>query len=167
MFELRDRDGLARVGFIETKHGRVSTPNLAPVIHPLRQETTARELRERFGAEIVMTNAYTLWRSDSKERAASAGLHRLLDFDGPIMTDSGAFQSYVYGDLAVSNRDIVSFQRDIGSDLGTVLDIFSEPEHGWQRVERDMGETLVRTTEAVAVKGEMNLVGAVQGGCMK
>ena len=164
MFELRDRDGLARTGIIETKRGKVTTPNLAPVLHPIAQEITAKEMRERFGAEIVMTNSYTIWRSDSRQRAVEQGLHRLIDFDGPIMTDSGAFQSHVYGGADVTNREIVTFQRDIGSDFGAVLDVFSEPEHNRHRVEADMAETLTRTREAAGLRGEMNLIGAVQGG---
>ena len=164
MFELEDRDGLARIGVIETRHGKVSTPNLAPVLHPLRQDITAKEMREKFGAEIVMTNSYTVWRSKTKERTLEEGLHRLIDFDGPIMTDSGAFQSHVYGGTDVTNQDIVSFQREIGSDLGTVLDVFSEPEHRRHRVEKDLTETLARTREAAGIRGGMPLVGAVQGG---
>ncbi len=164
VFELKDRDGLARIGTIETKRGKVTTPNLAPVLHPIAQEITAREMKDRFGVEIVMTNSYTIWRSDSRQRALEQGLHRLIDFDGPVMTDSGAFQSHVYGGADVTNQEIVAFQRGIGSDFGAVLDIFSEPEHNRHRVEADMGETLARAREAAALRGEMNLIGAVQGG---
>ncbi len=164
VFEIKDRDGLARLGVIETKQGKVSTPNLAPVIHPLIQDISATQMREMFGAEIVMTNSYTLWRSDSKSVAVEKGLHSLLNFDGPIMTDSGAFQSHVYGDVETTNADIVAYQRDIGSDFGTVLDVFSEPEHKYEKAEGDVVETLKRTRDAVDVKGEMNLIGAVQGG---
>jgi len=164
VFELKDRDGLARIGIIETKRGKVTTPNLAPVLHPIAQEITAKEMKDRFGAEIVMTNSYTIWRSDSRQRAVEQGLHHLIDFDGAVMTDSGAFQSHVYGGADVTNKEIVTFQRDIGSDFGTVLDVFSEPEHNRHRVEADMGETLARAREAAALRGEMNLIGAVQGG---
>jgi len=164
VFELKDRDGLGRAGTIETKRGRVTTPNLAPVLHPIVHEITAKEMKDRFGAEIVMTNSYTVWRSESRQRALEQGIHRLIDFDGPVMTDSGAFQSHVYGGADVTNQEIVTFQREIGSDFGTVLDVFSEPEHDRHRVEADMMETLARAREAAGIRGEMSLVGAVQGG---
>jgi len=80
------------------------------------------------------------------------------------MTDSGAFQSHVYGDLDVTNEEIVEFQRAIGSDLGTMLDRFSEPEHGRERALADVEETIRRAREAAARRGTMALVGAVQGG---
>ena len=49
----------------------------------------------------------------------SSGVHSLLGFDGPIMTDSGTFQSHVYSDVEFSNVEIVDFQRKIGSDIST------------------------------------------------
>lgn len=163
MFELGDRDALARIGVIETRRGKVTTPNLAPVIHPLRQDITATQMRAEFGAEIVMTNSYTLRRSESRQLAVEKGIHGLLGFDGPIMTDSGAFQSHVYGDIDLTNRDIIGYQREIGSDFGTVLDIFSEPEHNRTRAQQDLAETLKRTREAADLRGDMPLIGAVQG----
>src|SRR3970282_1171259 len=90
-------------------------------------------------------------------------------FPGPIMTDSGAFQQHVYGDVDVSNREIVEYQARIGSDLVTMLDVFSEPEHTRSRASADVDETLTRAAEAAAVKaawpgGRVALVCAVQGG---
>ena len=163
MFELIRRDGLARLGKLETRHGTLSTPALLPVVNPNRPTIPPREMRERFRVDAVITNAYILRRGEWKEKALSDGVHRVLDFDGIVMTDSGAFQSHVYGGVEVSNREIVEFQRDIRSDIGTVLDLFSEPHHTRDRAEADVNETLKRTEEAAAVKGDMLLAGAVQG----
>ncbi|MEK6851221.1 MAG: tRNA guanosine(15) transglycosylase TgtA, partial [Candidatus Thermoplasmatota archaeon] len=116
----------------------------------------------RFGAQAVITNAYILHRS-LRERALAEGVHGVLDFDGPVMTDSGAFQQHVYGGVAVSNEDIVAFQRDIRSDVGTSLDRFSEPEHGPERARADVEETLVRTRAAAGIRGDLLLAGTVQG----
>jgi 7-cyano-7-deazaguanine tRNA-ribosyltransferase len=79
------------------------------------------------------------------------------------MTDSGAFQQHVYGGVEVSNEDIVAFQRDIGADIGTSLDRFSEPGHGREVAARDVEETLARTRRAADAKGGMILAGTVQG----
>jgi len=162
VFELRDRDGLGRLGRFTTPHGTVDTPALLPVINPNHVLIPPKEMRAKFGAQIVITNAYILHRS-MRERALAQGVHGVLDFDGPVMTDSGAFQQHVYGGVEVSNEDIVAFQRDIRSDVGTSLDRFSEPEHGPERAKVDVEETLARTRAAAGVRGDMLLAGTVQG----
>lgn len=163
MFELRERDGAARIGLLETPHGRITTPALLPVVNPNQPIVPPRELASRFGAEILITNAYILGKDPSRDAVLREGVHRSLDFPGAIMTDSGAFQSHVYGDVDVTNAQVLAFQRGIGSDLGTMLDVFSEPEHGLDRARSDVDETIRRAKEAVAMKGQMALVGAVQG----
>jgi 7-cyano-7-deazaguanine tRNA-ribosyltransferase len=164
VFEVLRRDGLARIGRLETRHGPLETPALLPVVNPNRPTIPPREMAERFRVRALITNAYILHRGEWREKALAEGVHRLLDFGGVVMTDSGAFQQHVYGDVAVGNREIVEFQRDIGTDLGTVLDMFSEPSHDRERAASDLEETLRRTDEAAGLKGEMLLVGAVQGG---
>ncbi len=162
MFELRDRDGLGRLGRFTTPHGTIDTPALLPVINPNQVLIPPKEMRAKFGAQVVITNAYIMHRS-MREEATAKGVHAILDFDGPIMTDSGAFQQHVYGGVAVSNEDIVAFQRDIRSDVGTSLDRFSEPEHGPDRAKADVDETLARTRKAATIRGDMILAGTVQG----
>lgn len=164
MFEVRERDGLGRIGRLETRHGRVSTPALLPVVNPNRPLIPPAELATRFGAEILITNAYILGREPLRETVAQAGVHRLLGFDRAIMTDSGAFQAHVYGRVDVTNAEVLEFQRSIGSDLGTMLDVFSEPEHDHARAQADVEETIRRAAEAASLRGDMTLVGAVQGG---
>jgi len=164
VFEVRERDGLGRIGVLETPHGRVTTPALLPVVNPNRPVIPARDLGTRFHAEMLITNAYILGKPGPREAVLREGLHGFLDFPGPVMTDSGAFQSHVYGDVDTTNADVVGFQVRIGSDLGTMLDVFSEPEHRHARAAADVEETLRRAREADRLKGSMGLVGAVQGG---
>ncbi len=166
MFEVIDRDGLGRLGLLETRHGPVRTPALMPVVNPNKVLIPPAEMAQRFGAEVVITNAYILYTSKEQK---DVDLHDHLGFPGPIMTDSGAFQQHVYGDVDVSNREIVEYQARIGSDLVTMLDVFSEPEHSQTRAAADVDETLRRAAEAVGVKAAnaepgFALVGAVQGG---
>lgn len=162
MFELRDRDGLGRLGRLTTAHGAIDTPALLPVINPNQILIPPKEMRAKFGAQAVITNAYILHRS-MREEALAKGVHGILDFDGPVMTDSGAFQQHVYGGVEVTNEDIVAFERDIRADIGTSLDRFSEPEHGPERAKADLEETLERTRAAAKIRGEMLLAGTVQG----
>ena len=163
MFEVLERDGLARIGVLETGHGKVATPVLLPVVNPNRPAIPPRDLARRFHAEILITNAYILRKEGTREAVLTKGVHGFLDFPGAVMTDSGAFQSHVYGDVDVTNPQIIEFQRAIGSDLGTMLDRFSEPGHGHARAQADVEETVRRAAEADGLRGDMPLVGAVQG----
>lgn len=164
VFEIRDRDGLGRIGVLETPHGRVTTPALLPVVNPNRPIIPPEELRTRFGAEILIANAYILGKGSAREAVMRDGIHAYLGFPGAIMTDSGAFQAHVYGDVDITNSEVIGFQRRIGSDLGTMLDVFSEPSHDAARAAADVEETLRRAREADSLRGPMALVGAVQGG---
>ncbi len=165
MFELKERDGLARICELRTRHGNVTTPALLPVVNPNQLTITPRVMRERFKVQILITNSYIIKTDEAlRERALSGGLHRLLDFDGPVMTDSGTFQSYVYGKVGVGHKEIVEFQRDIGSDIGTILDVFSEPDWTEEQTRTATEETLRRAEESVPLKGDMLLAGTVQGG---
>jgi len=164
---VKARDGAGRLGVLETAHGKLRTPALLPVVHPNLRRITPSALKEEFGFEGVITNAYILRRSvDLRERALQEGVHRLLGFDGPVMTDSGTFQQHMYGEVEVSNAEIVTFQFDIGSDIATPLDLFTEPEEPEGKARADWAETLRRYKEAFAIENPRGavLACAVQGG---
>ena len=164
MFEIVRRDGLARIGKFETRAGVLETPALLPVINPKISTVPPRELYEEFGFRALITNSYIIRNSDGlRERAVNEGLHSLLDFPGIIMTDSGTFQSHMYGEVEVSNRDIIDFQKSIGSDIGTVLDIFTEPFWTKEQTAASIDVTLERTREAASMRDDMLIAGVVQG----
>ncbi len=165
MFELKERDGLARICELTTPHGTVTTPVLLPVVNPNYLTITPKEMKDRLGVQMVITNSYIIRGTEAlRERAESKGVHELLGFDGPVMTDSGTFQDHVYGDVKVGHREIVMFQSAIGSDIGTILDVFSEPEFTREEAKEAVDETLRRAKESVPLRGEMLLAGTVQGG---
>ncbi len=165
MFELKERDGLARICELTTGHGKVTTPALLPVVNPNQLTIPPADMKDRFGVQILITNSYIIWNDPKlRGRVEASDLHSLLGFDGPIMTDSGTFQNYVYGDVQVDHRDIVRFQRSIGSDIGTILDVFSEPHFTREQNEEAVAETLRRAGESIEHKGDMLLAGPVQGG---
>ncbi len=164
-FEIRGRDAAARLGRFATDHGTVTTPTLLPVLNPNIDYISAREMRQRFGTEMVITNSYVIRKSERlREAALAEGVHKLIDWDGPVMTDSGTFQMYVYGKVSVAPEEIVAFQRDIGVDVGTILDIFSTPDRTHAEAREDMEETLARARRATEIKGPMALAATVQGG---
>ena len=165
-FELVERDGLARIGRLPTPHGIVETPALLPVVHPdpARQPIPPKEIRTRFGLGAVITSAYITWRTPPlREVAESRGIHGLLDFDGPVMTDSGAFQQHAYGHIEVSDEAIFSFERRIGADIATVLDIFTEPDARADEALRALEETSARAKRARELHKGLLAV-PVQGG---
>ena len=92
------------------------------------------------------------------------GVHSLIDYPGMIMTDSGTFQSYVYGDVEVGVEEIVQFQKDIGVDVATMLDVFTRPDMKFSEVEKAVVETIDRGKISVETAGEMMLNGPIQGG---
>ena len=163
-FEIKDRDAAGRVCKFITKHGTVTTPNLMPVINPNKMLITPKEMKKLFGTEIVITNAYIINKDEKlREKALNNGVHKLIDFDGPIMTDSGTFQSYIYGDIDIEPAGIVEFQRDIGSDIGTILDVFGTPDQTKIKSEQGIKETIKRAKQGVKLKGDMALACPVQG----
>lgn len=164
MFEMVSRDGLARVCKMTVGDRQVETPILLPVINPSSGAIPPSRMAEEFGASAVITNAFIILRDDRlRERALSGGVHRLLGFDGLVMTDSGTFQEHVYGKVDLDPLEIVQFQRDIGSDIGTILDLFSEPDFSEREASSAVDATVERAKAATDERGDMWLAGPVQG----
>ena len=164
-FEVKEKDLLARIGKLKTKSGTVETPLLFPVINPSIQPVTPKRLREEFGFEAIITNAYIL-KKRYQNQPVEMGLHRFLDYDGAVMTDSGAYQILVYGGVEVNQQEIVNYQERIGSDIATILDIPT----GW-KVNKDQAsltveETITRAKDFFNHKTRSDIlwVGPVQGG---
>ena len=164
-FEITARDGQARLGKLHTKHGIVQTPCLLPVINPNIRTIEPREMWDKYGIQALITNSYVIWKHEKlKSVALSDGVHSLLDYPGMIMTDSGTFQSYVYGDVEVGVEEIVQFQKDIGVDVATMLDVFTRPDMTYSQVKEAVNETVKRSTPSISTAQEMMLNGPIQGG---
>jgi len=164
LFEINKRDGLARLGKIKTKHGVLDTPTLLPVVNPKILTLSMEELRE-CGAQGLITNSYIIYKNlELKKIAEKKGVHGLLNWDGPIMTDSGTFQSHVYGEIDMQPEEILNFQKKIGVDIGTVLDIFCEPETGFEEAKKELEETQLRIEESDKNKDSIYLAAPIQGG---
>jgi 7-cyano-7-deazaguanine tRNA-ribosyltransferase len=163
-FEIKERDAAGRLCKFTTKHGTVTTPTLLPVINPNKMMIPPMEMKKRFGIEILITNSYIIYKDAKlREQALEKGVHALIDFQGSIMTDSGTFQSYVYGDVRLDPLEIVRFQRDIGTDIGTILDVFGTPGQTKKEAGQGVKETVERAQKSISQKGEMLLACPVQG----
>lgn len=164
-FEIKEKDLLARIGKLKTKSGTVETPLLFPVINPSIQPVPTKRLKEHFGFEAVITNAYIL-KKRYGDKVIEQGLHRFLGFEGAVMTDSGAYQILVYGNVEVTQAEIVDYQERIGSDIATILDIPT----GWhvheEQAKETVAETLKRAKAFFKLKTRQDTlwVGPVQGG---
>ena len=164
MFEINKRDGLARLGKVKTKHGILDTPTLLPVVNPKILTLSMDELKE-CGAQGLITNSYIIYKNiELKEIAEEKGVHELLNWNGPIMTDSGTFQSHVYGEINMQPDEILNFQKKISVDIGTVLDVFCEPETRFEEAKKELEETQSRIEEADKNKGSIFLAAPIQGG---
>lgn len=162
-FEILDTDLLGRIGRLKTRHGTIETPTLAPVINPAFNIVPPSEVAD-VGFNLLMTNAYIIWRRYG-EAGPELGVHNILGVETPVMTDSGAYQLMIYGEVQVTPREIVEYQVKLGSDIGVILDIPTRYGVSRDTVKREVEETIRRAREAIGVeRGDMLLVGPVQGG---
>ncbi|MCI4365318.1 MAG: tRNA guanosine(15) transglycosylase TgtA [Thermoplasmata archaeon] len=161
-----ERDGLGRIGRLATPHGPIETPALLPVVHPdpERQPVPPEEFRRRLGLGAVITSSYITWRTPPlRAIAEQRGIHGLIGFSGPVMTDSGAFQQHAYGSVEVGPEEILRFQEAIGTDVATILDVFTEPETPHEVAESSLETTLDRARAGRALRNGLLAV-PVQGG---
>ena len=113
-FQLLARDGAARRGQIKTAHGTAETPAFMPVGTAGTVKAMLPDQVRETGAEIVLGNTYHLMLRPGAERVAKlGGLHRFMDWPGPILTDSGGFQVMSLGQLRRLDQRGVVFRSHI------------------------------------------------------
>jgi queuine tRNA-ribosyltransferase len=94
-FTVKKRDGLARVGVLETAHGAIDTPAFMSVGTMGAVKGVLFDQIKELGAQIVLMNAFHLaWRPGEDLVAELGGLRRFCGWNGPILTDSGGFQIF-------------------------------------------------------------------------
>ncbi|WP_370339096.1 tRNA guanosine(34) transglycosylase Tgt [Parvularcula marina] len=113
-FNLQKTDGQARRGEITTPRGKIQTPAFMPV----GTAGTVKAMQTRdvkaIGADIILGNTYHLMLRPTAERVARlGGLHHFMQWDGPILTDSGGFQVMSLSKLRKLTEEGVSFQSHI------------------------------------------------------
>jgi queuine tRNA-ribosyltransferase len=113
-FRLDARDGAARAGTLDTAHGTIETPVFMPVGTAGTVKAMTADAVRATGASIVLGNTYHLMLRPGAERvAALGGLHRFMDWPGPILTDSGGFQVMSLAKLRRMDADGVTFQSHL------------------------------------------------------
>lgn len=139
----KDKHSKARAGWFETDHGKVETPIFMPVgtqgtVKAVNQHYLEHEIK----AQIVLSNTYHLYLRPGTEILQQAGgLHKFMNWNKPILTDSGGYQVFSLSDLRKLKPDgvefsshldgsrhfftpekVINIQRSIGSDIMMVLD---------------------------------------------
>lgn len=106
-----ERDTRARLGKLYTPHGVIDTPVFMPVgTQATVKAMTPEEIRE-IGAGIILSNTYHLFLRPGHELIREfGGLHRFMNWDGAILTDSGGFQVFSLGDLRKITEEGVEFR---------------------------------------------------------
>jgi queuine tRNA-ribosyltransferase len=113
-FTLLATDGEARLGEIETPHGRVRTPAFMPVGTQATVKGAYPEQVRASGADIVLANTYHLMQRPGAERiAALGGLHRFMNWPHAILTDSGGYQVMSLAALRSVSEEGVTFRSHL------------------------------------------------------
>lgn len=184
-FELRVGDRRARLGRLKTPRGEVETPTFMPVgTTGAVKGVTCDELR-RCGTQMILANTYHLYLRPGHERVARlGGLHRFMQWSGPILTDSGGFQVVSLAALRRVEEQGVTFrshwdgsthlltpelsmeiQTALGSDIVMALDECPALPATREQVDAAVGRTTRWARRCVdAYRGSGALFGIVQGG---
>ncbi|CAF2120051.1 unnamed protein product [Rotaria magnacalcarata] len=113
-FHLKATFNKARTGFIETAHGDIRTPAFMPVGTRGTVKAMLLESVKTTGSDIILGNTYHLMLKPGAERIAKlGGLHKFMNWSGPILTDSGGFQVMSLSDLRKITEEGVEFKSHI------------------------------------------------------
>jgi queuine tRNA-ribosyltransferase len=113
-FDLHATDGKARTGVISTPRGEIRTPAFMPVGTAATVKAMMPESVRATGADILLGNTYHLMLRPTAERIANlGGLHKFMNWDRPILTDSGGFQVMSLADLRKLTEEGVTFKSHI------------------------------------------------------
>ncbi|MEM0021526.1 MAG: tRNA guanosine(15) transglycosylase TgtA [Fervidicoccaceae archaeon] len=159
--KILDRDLAGRIGRLEARGSSIETPYLFPVVDPVRQELSVEEIKD-LGFRGVITNAYLAYKRGWRGR-----IHDLLaSRDILVMTDSGAYQLLQYGEVEVSNREIIEIEKMLDSDIAVILDVPTGDSLNREYAEWTVNETLRRAKEAAELidRGKRLWVLPIQGG---
>ena len=187
----KDKKTGARRGRIYTPHGIIETPVFMPVgTQATVKAMTPDELKEMVDARIILSNTYHLFLRPGDELIKEAGgLHKFMNWDRPILTDSGGFQVFSLADLRNITEEGVKFkshldgsekflspeismkiQNNLGSDIMMAFDECAPYPSDYDYTKKSMEMTTrwaKRCLEAHKNKEKQGLFGIVQGGMYK
>ena len=133
-----DKSTGARRGVIHTPHGDIQTPIFMPVGTQATVKAMLPETLKENGAQIILGNTYHLYfRPGSKLVREAGGLHKFMNWDRPILTDSGGFQVFSLADLRNIKEEGVEFKSELDGSKH-----FFSPEKVME-IEEDLGADII------------------------
>lgn len=191
-FELIKTDSKtkARAGLMKLKHGVVETPIFMPVGTRATVKTMTPDELKDLGAQIILSNTYHLHLRPGEDIVHKAGgLHKFMNWDKPILTDSGGFQVFSLGGmrkiseegvefrshidgskLFISPEKSIEIQTKLGSDIMMAFDECAPYPASREYIINSMHRTtrwLERCKDAWTDRENQNLFGIIQGGLYK
>ena len=187
-FEVIKNDKLARTGLIKTHRGNINTPAFMPVGTQATVKACTIDDIKKTGSEIILSNTYHLMIRPGVERIISAGgLHKFMNCDLPILTDSGGFQvmslsklnkidrekgaifsSHVDGKkFSLSPEESIRIQLGLNSDIIMIMDECPKKSNDYDLIKKSMNLSLYwaeRSKESFGKNPHKALFGIVQGG---
>ncbi|MBO4359746.1 MAG: tRNA guanosine(34) transglycosylase Tgt [Eubacteriaceae bacterium] len=183
----QDPETHARAGIIHTPHGDIKTPVYMPVGTRASVKAVLPEALREHNVQILLSNTYHLHLKPGEEIVRKAGgLHRFMNWDGPILTDSGGFQVFSLGKINniteegvefrshidgsrrfISPEKSIEIQQALGSDIMMAFDECVEYPAEYDYTEKSMQLTLRWLDRCISVydpEGPQALFGIVQGG---
>lgn len=181
----------ARRGTIHTPHGDIQTPIFMPVgTQATVKSLTPEELKNEVEAQIILSNTYHLYLRPGHELVKTAGgLHKFMNWDRPILTDSGGFQVFSLKDLRTIEEDGVEFkshldgkrhffspekvmeiENALGADIIMAFDECCPYPSTYEYTKKSMERTsrwAKRCKEAHKNADKQGLFGIIQGGFYK
>ncbi|MEI4769435.1 tRNA guanosine(34) transglycosylase Tgt [Psychrobacillus sp. FJAT-51614] len=120
----KDKQTGARLGIVHTPHGSFETPTFMPVGTQATVKTMAPEEIKQMEAGIILSNTYHLWLRPGHDIIREAGgLHKFMNWDRAILTDSGGFQVFSLSDMRKIEEEGVHFRNHLNGDK-----LFLSPE---------------------------------------
>ena len=121
----------ARYGILHTPHGDVETPMFMPVGTLATVKGIAPEMLKEMGSQVILSNTYHLWLRPGEDIVAKAGgLHKFMNYDGPMLTDSGGFQVFSLGKTRKIKEEGVYFKSIID---GSALFLISRKSYRYSK----------------------------------
>ena len=137
-FNIKATDGRARTGVISTPKGDISTPAFMPVGTAATVKAMLPESVRSTGADILLGNTYHLMLRPGAERIHNlGGLHKFMNWQGPILTDSGGYQVMSLTDLRKLTEEGVKFKSHIDGSVHNLT-----PEYSME-IQRLLGSDIV------------------------
>ena len=128
----------ARLGILHTPHGSFPTPMYMPVGTLATIKGLSPEELEEMGADVVLANTYHLWLRPGEDLVAEAGgLHKFMNWDKGILTDSGGFQVFSLSDMRKITEEGVHFRNHINGEK-----LFLSPEKAIH-IENQLGADII------------------------